>query len=60
MPDKSIQCQDCKATFVFTEQEQEHYHKLVEEGKFKEYNEPKRCQPCRVARKKSSFQGRRR
>jgi len=53
MPDKNIQCQDCGQTFAFTEREQEHYRKLVEEGKFKEFNEPKRCQACRVARKKS-------
>lgn len=60
MPDKNIECQDCKQTFVFTEQEQEHYHRLVEEGKFKEYNEPKRCVACRHARKKSVRQGPRR
>lgn len=59
MPDKEIQCADCKQMFVFTEREQEHYHRLVDEGKFKEYNEPKRCAECRMARKKSVRQGRR-
>jgi hypothetical protein len=60
MPDKTIKCADCGQDFVFTEQEQEHYRRLVDEGKFKEYNEPKRCQPCRVARKKSVQRGPRR
>jgi hypothetical protein len=60
MPDKNIKCADCGQEFVFSEQEQEHYHKLVDEGKFKEYNEPKRCLACRNARKKSAGRGPRR
>jgi|SRR5208283_4405045 len=43
--DKQIQCCDCGATFTFTAEEQEFY-------KTKGYtNEPKRCQPCRDAKK---------
>ena len=56
--DKQIQCSDCGATFTFTAEEQEFY-------KTKGYtNEPKRCQPCRAAKKEargeSSYGGPRR
>jgi len=43
--DKSLQCADCGATFTFTAAEQEFY---ASKGFA---NEPKRCQPCRQARK---------
>ncbi len=43
--DKTLQCADCGATFVFTAQEQEFYAS-------KGYtNEPKRCRACREAKK---------
>jgi len=43
--DKSIQCSDCGATFTFSVEEQELFQS-------KGYtNEPKRCTPCRQARK---------
>jgi CxxC-x17-CxxC domain-containing protein len=43
--DKSLQCADCGVTFTFTAEEQEfHQSKGFT-------NEPKRCQPCRQARK---------
>ena len=43
--DKSLQCSDCGATFTFSAEEQEFFQS-------KGYtNEPKRCPPCREARK---------
>ncbi len=43
--DKSLQCSDCGATFTFSAGEQEFFAS-------KGYtNEPKRCSPCRDARK---------
>lgn len=44
MPDKTITCAECKQPFTFTEGEQEFY---AQRG----YSEPKRCKPCRDARK---------
>ena len=47
--DKTIQCSDCEATFVFSAEEQEFFAS-------KGYtNEPKRCQPCRQARKSERY-----
>jgi CxxC-x17-CxxC domain-containing protein len=43
--DRPIQCIDCKNEFIFTAGEQEFYEKKG----FKEV--PKRCKPCREARK---------
>lgn len=43
--EKSLQCSDCGRTFAFTVEEQEFY----ESKGFT--NEPKRCPPCRQARK---------
>ena len=43
--DKTIQCSDCKATFTFSAEEQE----LFQSRGYT--NEPKRCLPCRQARK---------
>jgi CxxC-x17-CxxC domain-containing protein len=43
--DRPIQCIDCKNEFIFTAGEQEFY----ERKGFKEV--PKRCKPCREARK---------
>ena len=42
--DKEIVCVGCRETFVFTEGEQEFFRD-------KGYTEPKRCQPCRRAKK---------
>lgn len=44
--DKEIQCVDCSTTFTFTAGEQERFAELGFT------NEPKRCQPCRAAKKK--------
>ena len=43
--DKSLQCTDCGVTFTFSAGEQEQY---ASRGYT---NEPKRCLPCRQARK---------
>ena len=49
--DKTIQCADCGVNFTFTAEEQEFFNT-------KGYtNEPKRCQPCRQARKTERFGG---
>jgi predicted Zn-ribbon and HTH transcriptional regulator len=45
MADKTLQCKDCGAEFVFTEGEQAFY---AEKGFT---NEPQRCPACRKARK---------
>lgn len=43
--DKQIECVECGTTFVFTEAEQNKFATLGFT------NEPKRCKPCRDARK---------
>jgi len=49
--DKTIQCADCGVNFTFTAEEQEFFQT-------KGYtNEPKRCQPCRQARKTERYGG---
>lgn len=45
--DKQLACVDCGGEFTFTSGEQEHYAKLGFT------NEPKRCGPCRAAKKAS-------
>ena len=44
MADQTITCQDCGATFTFTESEQEFYQS-------KGFSTPGRCPSCRAARK---------
>lgn len=44
MPDRTLLCVDCKAQFQFTEGEQKWF---TEKG----FKDPKRCRPCRDARK---------
>ncbi len=46
--DKSIQCSDCGITFTFTAGEQEFF---ASKGFT---NEPKRCVPCRQAKKQQN------
>jgi CxxC-x17-CxxC domain-containing protein len=47
--DKSIECSDCGTTFTFSAEEQEFFQS-------KGYtNEPKRCPPCRAARKSERY-----
>jgi len=43
--DKTLKCVDCGAEFIFSARDQEFY---AEKG-FQ--NEPKRCKPCRDAKK---------
>lgn len=45
MPDKTLNCKDCNAEFVFSEGEQNFYKEKGFE------NEPVRCPECRKARK---------
>ena len=44
MPDLEINCAECGSTFPFTEREQDYYR---ERG----LTHPKRCKPCRDARR---------
>jgi CxxC-x17-CxxC domain-containing protein len=46
--DKQITCADCGTSFTFTADEQEQF---ATRGYT---NDPKRCQPCRIARKQST------
>ena len=49
--DKQLACVDCGGEFTFTSGEQEHYAQLGFT------NEPKRCGPCRAAKKASGGGG---
>ena len=49
MPDMDITCAECGNTFPFTEREQEYYQE-------RNLTHPKRCKPCRDARR-SNFGG---
>jgi CxxC-x17-CxxC domain-containing protein len=44
MPDLEITCAECATPFVFTEREQEYYRE-------RNLTHPKRCKPCRDARR---------
>ncbi|HZS08600.1 MAG TPA: zinc-ribbon domain containing protein [Blastocatellia bacterium] len=44
MPDKQIECADCRRSFTVTEGEQEFFQS-------RGMSEPKRCKECRQARK---------
>lgn len=50
MADKTISCQDCGKEFIFSEEEQNYY---AEKG----FQDPKRCKPCRMARKRRTPRG---
>jgi CxxC-x17-CxxC domain-containing protein len=50
--DKSIQCSDCGTTFTFSADEQELF---ASRGYT---NDPKRCMPCRQARKSERYANR--
>ena len=49
--DKKINCEDCKEGFVFTSGEQSFLQGLVDKGDMGQVNLPKRCLPCRKAKK---------
>ena len=44
MPDLEITCSECNTAFTFTEREQEYYRE-------RNLTHPKRCKPCRDARR---------
>ena len=46
MPDVEIICSECNETFPFTEREQEYYTE-------RNLSQPKRCKPCRDARRQN-------
>lgn len=50
--DKTLKCVDCGADFTYTADEQTLHQSLGYK------NEPKRCQPCREAKKRQNPQGR--
>lgn len=49
MPDLDITCSECNTPFTFTEREQEYYRE-------RNLTHPKRCKPCRDARR-ANFSG---
>ncbi len=51
MPDQKLTCSDCGEEFVFTEGEQAFYAKQVDKRTGQAWVPPKRCKPCRAARK---------
>jgi hypothetical protein len=44
MPDQKIKCKDCGQDFIHTESDQEFFAE-------KKFQPPKRCKPCRQARR---------
>lgn len=52
MPDKMIDCMDCRTPFNFTEGEQKFF---LGKG----FSFPKRCKPCREAKKMNANDGNR-
>lgn len=50
--DQIIKCKDCGKDFVFSEEEQKFFQKLVEDGKIQTFVPPKRCKSCRQVNKK--------
>jgi len=51
---KELACVDCGAKFVFTDEEKARLQRLVDDGKIPDWHEPKRCLPCRAAKKKQA------
>lgn len=50
MPDTTIECVDCQTEFSFTENEQKFFTS-------KGFTAPKRCKPCREAKKQRAAGG---
>lgn len=44
MPDRNIKCADCQKEFVFSEGEQAFFAQ-------KQFTDPRRCKPCRDAKR---------
>jgi len=53
MPDKTIQCVDCSEEFAFTEREQAFYATKLDAKTGMPWSAPKRCKPCRDAKKQA-------
>ena len=53
MPDKEIKCVECGEVFLYTEALQKKLQDLFAQGKIEGVSEPKRCQPCRAAKKQA-------
>lgn len=51
--DRTRKCIDCGEEWEFTEKEEKFIRSKVESGEFEEYNEPRRCVPCRRKRRES-------
>ncbi len=47
LKDKTLKCKDCGSEFVFGARDQEFF---VKQG----YQDPKRCKPCRDAKKQAN------
>ena len=58
MASKTIQCVECSNDFEFTDDDRARLDKLVEDRKIDKWTEPKRCLPCRRARKAAAGGGR--
>lgn len=59
MPDEAkqditIHCSDCDKDFVHSVKDQEFFEKMGVEKNGKPWDQPKRCKPCRDARKRLS------
>lgn len=59
MPDEAkqditINCSDCGKDFVHSVKDQEFFEKIAKEKNEKPWSNPKRCKPCRDARKRLS------
>jgi CxxC-x17-CxxC domain-containing protein len=57
MASKTITCVECQNPFEFTDDDRARLDRLVEEGKLERWTEPKRCAPCRQARKRAAGGG---
>jgi CxxC-x17-CxxC domain-containing protein len=57
MASKTISCVQCQAEFEFTDEDRARLESLVEMKKIDQWTEPKRCLPCRQARKKAGGSG---
>lgn len=51
MPDKELTCLECGDKFIYSEAMQQKLDELAKAGKIERVNEPKRCMPCRQAKK---------
>ena len=57
MAAKQISCVQCQTEFEFTDEDRARLENLVTMKKIDQWTEPKRCLPCRQARKKAGGSG---